>query len=1356
MSLGNQIASMYVSLGADISDFERKMGRAVGVVNRTGTGMIGAGKKLTSAITVPLLVASGLAFKFSSDFESAFAGVKKTVDASEKEFATMRDAILDMSTEIPATAIAIAEVAEAAGQLGIKKDGVLEFTRVMVDLGEATDLVATEGAKQIARFGSVMGSTTSDFKRVGAAIVELGNTSETTESEIVALALRLSGAGAVVGLTQAQVLGFAAAISSVGIEAESGGSAISKTFTTISKAVANGSEDLDTFARVAGVSTEEFSKNFKKDAGGAVASFIEGLKRLRDSGTNVYNVFEKLGISERRQIDALTRLSNAGDKLREKLDTATKSFGVNGSAIATVTEEIKRAMTEGGGSLATFAETAGMTVDEFRKSFEEDTPAALTAFVNGLVQAGASGSDVAEILRTVGIENEAVAKTLTGVSDASGFVTDSLADLSGEWDKTNALTVEANKRYETTASQLAVTRNQFVKTGIAIGDLFKNSVVSSLVPLRGLLELVENLAKKFEYLPAPIRYVTGGLITLVAAVPVLLVALGSLAKAFVAVRTAAVIMGATVRGALIKTGIGAIIVALGVGAEYVIRNWDEVKRFFKNFWVSLILYSATKVDQFLSLVENMLGWIPGAGAKIKAARAKLSNIIDVALVKSQALDFEASQAKIAKAAEEAAAVADEAAVKALMSGELLGEGFDDLGGSAGGAKEIIAQLATSLVEVSNRAAVIGSEFNAAAARVDLLQDALIELRSAGADPASAGLAKLEAQLAAARVEAKKFEQAKIESDIYTKLASDIETFRNQNEVLASALSGTRTESALLEDAIVELIARGSDVASDSFVRLTSRLSELRSTMTDTDSVEFGRRVSERLERMERETKDLRDSQSELGGSFGTTAAEAGVLRDALSDLLTIGLDPADERFGAIATRLKELRSEAGGIIGSETAGGESDIFAKLEADLARLTETAGKTGRSFEVVEHESGLIHTALNDLVKNGVDPTSEAFQKEAERLRTVNAELETLRTKKLSADIVSELDIALDQLNNRSEVLGGTFSANEERVSLFQSALIALLNAGVAPASDLFQKLRDRLLEAQAAAENLTGPEIDAAASNILKELAADTSALAAESAVLGSSVDSEAAMIQLLQGALIDLIALGLDPADERVKALQERLKSFGPDTSTLSGWFAKTKEEAAQWASDISSAIRDGINDAAFAFLEGVGKMAAGKETASGVFKSVLTALADMAIRVGKIAIGTGGAIEGIKKALATLNPVVAIAAGAALIALGSWAKSSLSGAASGGGGGASIPSTATIGNYTPSIPPDSYNSSDQRSPVDRSPSPPSSSKNEESKTFAPQISKAIQIIPKTLPSGDIEYSVREGTRRADRYGTDLI
>lgn len=272
--------------------------------------------------------------KAAVNFESAFAGVRKTVNATEQEFASLETGIREMAKTVPATAVEIANVAEAAGQLGIQTPNILDFSRVMIDLGESTNLSATEAATALARLANITQLPQDQFEELGSTIVALGNNFATTEAEIVEMGLRIAGAGNLIGLSEADILGFSAALSSVGIEAEAGGSSISKLMLDMSRAVSEGGKELEIFARVAGVSVEEFQRAFKEDAAGAITTFIEGLGGVTAAGGDVIPILAALGIEEVRLQRAVLGLAGAGDVLARSQETANQAFA-DGTALAT-------------------------------------------------------------------------------------------------------------------------------------------------------------------------------------------------------------------------------------------------------------------------------------------------------------------------------------------------------------------------------------------------------------------------------------------------------------------------------------------------------------------------------------------------------------------------------------------------------------------------------------------------------------------------------------------------------------------------------------------------------------------------------------------------------------------------------------------------------------------------------------------------------------------------------------------------------------------------------------------------------------------------------------------------------------
>lgn len=302
--------------------------KAAAEYERQNTAMRDMGTRL-AAVGAVAVAATGLAVKAAIDWETAWAGVTKTVDGSVSEMAELEGELRTLATTLPATHQEIAAVAEAAGQLGVRREDVSAFTKVMVDLGETTNLSADEAATSIAQLMNVMQTAPDQVDNLGAALVALGNDGASTERDIVQMAQRIAGAGRVVGLTEGEVLGFANALASVGIEAEAGGSAVSRIMTDIAMSVSAGGEELDRFAAVAGVSSKDFQKAFKDDPADAIATFVEGLGRIDAEGGDVFKTLADLGQSDIRVSQALLGMANSGDLLRKSLNLGNTALKEN-------------------------------------------------------------------------------------------------------------------------------------------------------------------------------------------------------------------------------------------------------------------------------------------------------------------------------------------------------------------------------------------------------------------------------------------------------------------------------------------------------------------------------------------------------------------------------------------------------------------------------------------------------------------------------------------------------------------------------------------------------------------------------------------------------------------------------------------------------------------------------------------------------------------------------------------------------------------------------------------------------------------------------------------------------------------
>lgn len=361
-------------------------------LNNFGKKIDSAGNKL-SVLSAGIATIAGAFLKASISFESAWTGVTKTVDGTEEQLNNLRQGMLDLSKQIPSSAEEIASVGEAAGQLGIQTDNVLKFTKTMIDMGNATNLSADDAATTLARFANVTKMSQSDFDRLGSVIVALGNNFATTESEIANMGMNLGSAGKQVGMSQSQIMALATALSSVGLEAQAGGTAFSKVMINMQLAVEKGGKNLKDFASVAGMTTNEFKKAFEEDATTAIMKFVEGLSKSGERGKSAIKILDDMGITETRLRDALLRSANASDIMSKAIDLGNKA-----------------------------------------------------------------------------------------------------------WKENNALTLEADKRYDTTESQLKILKNEIRANAIELGDDLKPSLIDIMKQAKPLISNVSNLVKGFNNL----------------------------------------------------------------------------------------------------------------------------------------------------------------------------------------------------------------------------------------------------------------------------------------------------------------------------------------------------------------------------------------------------------------------------------------------------------------------------------------------------------------------------------------------------------------------------------------------------------------------------------------------------------------------------------------------------------------------------------------------------------------------------------------------------------------------------------------------------------------------------------------
>lgn len=513
-------------------------GRSIQSVNKykdsirnVGSTMRSVGSTSMLYMTMPAVAGMGTAIKSSIDWGQALAGVAKTTNMSGSELNKMGNEITKMSNTMPFAATEIAGVAEAAGQLGIKKQDITSFTKTMMNLGVATNLTADEAATEFARFANAANMPIKDVDRLGSTVVALGNSTATTEKEIVEMAQRLAGAGAQAGFSSDEIMSVSAAMSSVGIESEAGGTAMTQIWNKMTKAVAEGGDTLDSFAQTAGVSGKEFAQIWENNPSKALSMFVKGLGETEGGAKGVLKALDDVGIKGIREADTIRRMANN----HQVLDKALKT--------------------------------------------------------------GSEG-----------------------------------------WKENSALTNEANIRYETMGSKLKMLKNTFINFARTIGDAVAPIVSFLADKLTGLFEHLQGTSNATKIAIAAFALLS-------AAIPPLIVATGILAHSIVGISEAMTLLNATkggakffslfnggIKGLLPKIGqlltkipllgsaftlltgpvgiVIGVIAALSTGIVYLWKTNDSFRNFVINAWNS-IKNTATSVFGFLKV------FIPGSFKFIK-------------------------------------------------------------------------------------------------------------------------------------------------------------------------------------------------------------------------------------------------------------------------------------------------------------------------------------------------------------------------------------------------------------------------------------------------------------------------------------------------------------------------------------------------------------------------------------------------------------------------------------------------------------------------------------------------------------------------------------------------------------------
>lgn len=313
-----------IQINGDIQDYQKSL-KTITKDTKKLQGVLTDIAKPAAIAFAALTTIVGLTNKTFIDYEKALVGVGKTTDIEGKALEKFGKNIQDLSKRIPVAANELLGIAQAAGQLGVRgEENLLKFTETVAKLGVSTDLAGEEAATALTRILTVTGEGVEDIDKFGSAVVALGNNFAATESEIVRMATEVSRSTAVFGVSAGESAALGAALKSVGVQAQLGGSAIGRAFRAIDKAVRQGGEEMKHLEELTGQTGATLTKTFKEDSVAAFQLFIKGLGDVAARGGDTTEALGKFGLKGEEILKVLPVLALKSELVGKALKTAAK------------------------------------------------------------------------------------------------------------------------------------------------------------------------------------------------------------------------------------------------------------------------------------------------------------------------------------------------------------------------------------------------------------------------------------------------------------------------------------------------------------------------------------------------------------------------------------------------------------------------------------------------------------------------------------------------------------------------------------------------------------------------------------------------------------------------------------------------------------------------------------------------------------------------------------------------------------------------------------------------------------------------------------------------------------------------
>ncbi|NPA64852.1 MAG: phage tail tape measure protein, partial [Epsilonproteobacteria bacterium] len=229
--------------------------------------------------TVAIGMTVAFPVKKAIEFESAMADVAKVANLSEEETKKFGAELTRLSTKIPIAADGLASIAASGAQLGISKEKLIDFTKIVAKMSTAFSMGADEAGESIAKMMNIFGLSLKEITRLGDAINYLSDNTAAKAGEIVDVLARIGGTAKTFGLSAMQASALADAFLALGKTPETAATAINALLTKLATATQQ-NDKFKKALRSIGTSDIEIKFAIEDNPQAALEGFLKKLRNV--------------------------------------------------------------------------------------------------------------------------------------------------------------------------------------------------------------------------------------------------------------------------------------------------------------------------------------------------------------------------------------------------------------------------------------------------------------------------------------------------------------------------------------------------------------------------------------------------------------------------------------------------------------------------------------------------------------------------------------------------------------------------------------------------------------------------------------------------------------------------------------------------------------------------------------------------------------------------------------------------------------------------------------------------------------------------------------------------------------------